>query len=118
MMEDRNPDIMGWSETNIEWHQYTARQKMYQSLKRNAPGGVWRTATSSIPADSLYKPGGNLMIIKKTSEREHRNTPKTQKEDGCGQNCTGNINPYSLFSSTFHAQNRESSQRTRNNINK
>ena len=59
-------DVIGWSETNLEWNDYRVQQDLYKQLKRHLPGSSWRTATSGIPLDRLYKLGGNLMIINKS----------------------------------------------------
>ena len=37
-MRDRKVDVIGWSETNIEWNDYRLRQTLYKELKRNVPG--------------------------------------------------------------------------------
>ena len=65
-MVDREVDIVGFSETNIEWTDPHINQQLYNIMKRHIPGGYWRPSTSKIPMGTLYKPGGNLLITNKT----------------------------------------------------
>lgn len=58
-------DIMGWSETNLEWNDYKVQQELYKQLKSHMPGSSWKLTTSGVPSDTPYKPGGNLMVLSK-----------------------------------------------------
>lgn len=65
LMSVRMVDVIGWSETNIEWFDYDVNQKLYRIMKQHYPGGAWKPSTSKIPMKSTYKPGGNLLILDK-----------------------------------------------------
>ena len=65
-MTDREVDIMGFSETNIEWTDPQLNQQLYTIMKCHIPGGNWQPSTSKITMGTLYKPGGNLLITNKT----------------------------------------------------
>ena len=61
VMKDREVDIMGWSETNLEWNSYPVHLQAQQTYKQQFTGGKWITTTSAIPSETNLKPGGNAM---------------------------------------------------------
>ena len=65
MMVMRDINVIGWSETNIEWYDSQIYQKLYKVMKQHYKGGSWKPCTSGIPMHSNYKPGGNIMILNK-----------------------------------------------------
>lgn len=71
MMMEQQAIIIGWTETNLEWNNYTVKQELYRQIKRYSPGSAWKTATSQILATRKYKLGGNVMILHKKSGPEH-----------------------------------------------
>ena len=63
VMLDRKVDIMGWSETNLEWNNYTLQHECYKMMRRHIPVGTWKPTRSKIIMDSILKHGGNLMVM-------------------------------------------------------
>ena len=61
VMMDREVDIMGWSETNLEWNSYPVHLQAQRTFKKQYTGGKWITTTSSIPSETNLKPGGNAL---------------------------------------------------------
>ena len=61
VMMDWQVNIMGWSETNLKWNSYPLYLKTQRIYKKQFPGGKWITATSSIPSETNFKPGGNSL---------------------------------------------------------
>ena len=61
VMLDRQVDIMGWAETNVEWNDYPAHLLSQRVFRKQYPGGKWLTTTSAIPSDTNLKPGGNAL---------------------------------------------------------
>ena len=53
VMTDRQVDIFGWSETNLEWQDYTTHKTTQTIAKKHLPGGHWSPTTSAIPTDTL-----------------------------------------------------------------
>ena len=56
-MTDRNVDIMGFSETNIEWYDPKLNQTLYQTMKKHLPGGHWTPSTSKYRRDPPINQG-------------------------------------------------------------
>ena len=62
-MQDRDVDIIGWAETNLEWNNYRIHKKANRLFRKTYPRGKWITTTSKTTATTDYKPGGNAMGI-------------------------------------------------------
>ena len=62
-MLDREVDVMGWSETNLEWNSYPLHLMAQRIFKKQFQGGKWMTTTSAIPFDTNLKPGGIALAI-------------------------------------------------------
>ena len=60
-MLDRQVDIMGWAETNLEWNDYSTHLLAQRVFRKQYPGGKWLTTTSKIPSKTNLKPGGNAL---------------------------------------------------------
>ena len=66
VMIEKEVDLFGWSETNIEWNNYKLQHECYKIIQHHLPGGAWKPAMSKIPMQSNQKHGGNLMAMTKT----------------------------------------------------
>ena len=65
IMLEKQVDIFGWSEKNLEWNNFTLQHNCYKMIRRHMPGGAWKPTTSRIPMQSNQKHGGNLMAMVK-----------------------------------------------------
>ena len=51
-MLDREVDIVGWSETNLEWNSYPVHLRAQRTFKKQFLRGKWLTTTSAIPSET------------------------------------------------------------------
>lgn len=61
ILKDHGVDVMGWSETNVEWNSYPLHLATPQVFKQGFLQGKCITTTSEIPAATNFKLGGNAM---------------------------------------------------------
>ena len=64
-MIEKEVDLFGWLETNLEWNNYTFQHECYKMIRQHIPGGAWKPTTSKISMESNKKHGGNLMVMNK-----------------------------------------------------
>lgn len=76
-MVEKEVDLFGWSETNIEWNNYPLQHQCYKMIHRHLPGGAWKPTTSKIPMASNQKHGGNLMA---TNKKIRARTQRLEKD--------------------------------------
>ena len=97
VMTDRQVDIFGWSETNLEWQDYTTHKTTQTIAKKHLPGGHWNPTTSTIPTETQYKPGGN--VIGSNYSINSRTTVKGKDDYGrwTGMKIRGKSKPISII---------------------
>ena len=61
---ERNCDIMGWSECNLDWNDYSVYKETRQACKKVFPRAHLIGATSKLDAKEDYKPGGTALLFR------------------------------------------------------
>ena len=96
-MTDREVDVFGWSETNLEWNDYKLNSEMFPIFKKHFPQGKWLPSTSQIPFTTNYKPGGNLMGIHKNANARTHQTHRDPMGRWCWSRLEGKTKPLTII---------------------
>ena len=92
-MTDREVDVFGWAETNLEWNDYKLNAELFPIFKKHFPQGKWLPSTSKIPFTKNYKPGGNLMGIQKNANARTHQTHRDPMGRWCWSRLEGEKKP-------------------------
>ena len=96
-MTDREVDVFGWAETNLEWNDYKLNAELFPIFKKHFPQGKWLPSTSKIPFTTNYKPGGNLMGIHKNANARTHQTHRDPMGRWCWSRLEGKKKPLTII---------------------
>ena len=105
-MADRDVDVMGFAETNIEWNDPVINSKLYKIMKQHFPGGNWKPSTSNIQMETIYKPGGNLIVTNKSIRSRTLHTEADNKGRWAWQVLYGSDRPITIIQAYFPHKNK------------